>query len=137
MTICERLFDELERRNLTAYGLCKAIGLNTSATTAWKKNGTDPPAKYIAKISEFLGCSLSYLLTGEETEQETKKTPAPGISENGREMLALYEKLPERKQVLLLGRLQEMTTPLLDDCREKNKVSASGLSGEKAGALNI
>ena len=132
MTICERLFDELERRNLTAYGLCKAIGLNTSATTAWKKNGTDPPAKYIAKISEFLGCSLSYLLTGEETEQETKKTPAPGISENGREMLALYEKLPERKQVLLLGRLQEMTTPLLDDCREKNKVSASGLSGEKA-----
>lgn len=28
-------------------------------------------------------------------------------------MLALYEKLPEREQVLLLGRLQEMTAPLL------------------------
>ena len=132
MTICERLFVELDKRGLTAYAMSKSIGVNTTTTTNWKQRGTDPPSKYIDPICKFLGCSLSYLLTGEETEQETKKTPAPGISENGREMLALYEKLPERKQVLLLGRLQEMTTPLLDDCREKNKVSASGLSGEKA-----
>ena len=103
MTICERLFDELERRNLTAYGLCKAIGLNTSATTAWKKNGADPPAKYIAKISEFLGCSLSYLLTGEETEQETKKTPAPELSVNERDMLKYFKQLTEREQAILIG----------------------------------
>lgn len=105
MTICERLFDELERRNLTAYGLCKAIGLNTSATTAWKKNGTDPPAKYIAKISEFLGCSLSYLLTGEETEQEReiKKEPSVGVSDRGRELLGYFNQLGEYEQGVLVG----------------------------------
>lgn len=95
MTICERLFEELDRRGLTAYGLCRHLGVATSVTTGWKQRGTDPPAKYVVRICEFLGCSISYFLTGSDTEPETKKSPAPGISENGREMLELYEKLPE------------------------------------------
>lgn len=110
MTICERMFDELESRGLTAYGLSKKIGVNTTTTTNWKQRGTDPPAKYIIPICEYLGCSMEYLLTGQEKE----KAPVPGISENGREMLELYEQLPERDQLLLLGRLQEMVAPLLD-----------------------
>ena len=111
MTICERMYDELERRGLTAYGLSKKLGVNTTTTTNWKQRGTDPPAKYIVPICEYLGCSIEYLLTGQETE----KAPVPGISENGREMLELYERLPERDQLLLLGRLQEMSAPLLGD----------------------
>ena len=47
---------------------------------------TDPPAKYIVLICEYLGCSLEYLLTG----QAADKAPVPGMSENGREMLELY-----------------------------------------------
>lgn len=109
MTICERMFEMLEARNLSAYGLCQAIGVGTSTTTTWKTRNTDPPAKHIPGICEYLGCSIEYLLTG----QEAKKEPVPGISENGRQMLELYEKLPEREQLLLLGRLQEMTAPML------------------------
>lgn len=130
MTICERLFVELDKRGLTAYAMSKSIGVNTTTTTNWKQRGTDPPSKYIAPICKFLGCSLSYLLTGEETEQETKKTPAPGISENGREMLALYEKLPEREQVLLLGRLQEMTAPLLGEAKKGGTTGAASSAGK-------
>lgn len=77
MTICERLFHELDSRNLTAYALSKFIGVNTTTTTNWKQRGTDPPAKYIAPICEFLGCSVSYFLTGSDTEPETKKAPPP------------------------------------------------------------
>lgn len=111
MTISERLFLELDRRNLTAYGLCQALKINTTTTTNWKQRGTDPPAKYIVSICEFLGCSIEYLLTG----KETKKDPFPDISENGREMLELYEQLPEREQFILLGRLQEMVSPLRNE----------------------
>lgn len=123
MTISERLFDEINRRNLTAYGLCKALGINPTTTTNWKQRNTDPPAKYILPICEFLGCSVEYLLTGEDAGAPVvvKKEPVPRISENGREMLALYEKLSERDQLLLLGRLQEMASPMLGDSREKNQ----------------
>lgn len=78
---------------------------------------------------EFLGCSISYFLTGSDTEPETKKSPAPGISENGREMLELYEKLPEREQILLIGRLQEMTAPLLGEVKKGGTTEAASSSG--------
>lgn len=126
MTICERMFDELDRKGLTAYALCKHLGVKTNTTTSWKQRGTDPPAKYITQICEFLGCSLEYLLTGQETE----KAPAPGISENGREMLELYEKLPEREQLLLIGRLQEMTAPLLGEVKKSGTTGVASSTGK-------
>lgn len=109
MTICERLFATLDEKGLKAAGLCRTLGIGTNITTGWKQRNTDPPAKFIAPICEYLGCSLEYLLTGRETE----KAPVLEISENGREMLELYGRLPERDQLLLLGRLQEMVAPLL------------------------
>lgn len=123
MTICERLFDELELRGLTAYGLAKVLGVHPTTISNWKQRNTDPPSKYIIAICGFIGCSIEYLLTGEDAGAPVviKKEPVPGISENGREMLALYEKLSERDQLLLLGRLQEMASPMLGDSGEKNQ----------------
>lgn len=120
MTISERMFHTLDEKGLSASGLCKVLGIGTNQTTNWKQRNTDPPAKYIVPICEYLGCSMEYLLTGQETE----KAPVPGISENGREMLELYEQLPERDQLLLLGRLQEMVAPLLD-AKGKNHAGAA------------
>lgn len=111
MTICERMFAAIEARDLTAHGLAKVIGVGTNQTTNWKQRNTDPPAKYILPICEYLGCSVEYLLTG----QETKKAPVPGLTENGREMLELFAQLPERDQLLLLGRLHEMVSPIQGD----------------------
>lgn len=128
MTICERLFDALERKGLTAYGLCKVLGITGTVTTNWKQRNTDPPAKYIVPICEYLGCSVEYLLTGQEAE----KAPAPGLTENGREMLELYDQLPEREQLILLGRLQEMVSPIQgEDQRSSEEPPAS--TGERVG----
>lgn len=126
MTISERMFATLDNKGLSASGLCKVLGIGTNQTTNWKQRNTDPPAKYIVLICEYLGCSLEYLLTG----QETKKEPALGISENGREMLELYEKLPEREQILLIGRLQEMTAPLLGEVKKGSTTGAASSGGQ-------
>ena len=122
MTISERLFAMLDERGLRASGLCKHLGITTNMTTNWKHRGTDLPAKYVIPICEYLDCSLEYLLTGEET----KKEPVPGISENGREMLALYERLPERQQILLIGRLQEMVEPLASPIEKDIAIASDG-----------
>jgi len=37
------------------------------------------------------------------------------LSENSREMLSLFEQLPERQQLILIGRLQEMVAPMAPD----------------------
>lgn len=110
MTICERMFQVMEEKGLKAINLARKLDISTGVTTGWKQRGTDPPAKYISQICEFLDCSLEYLLTG----QEAKKAPASEISENGREMLELFDQLPDRDQLLLIGRLREMVSPMLE-----------------------
>lgn len=111
MTICERLFEIMDKKGLNSASLCHAVGASSSTVANWKTRNTDPAAKFIVPICEFLGCSIEYLLTG----KETKKDPFSDISKNGREMLELYEQLPEREQFILLGRLQEMVSPLRNE----------------------
>lgn len=114
-------------RNVRATEVCKALGINTSVTTGWKQRNTDPPAKYIIPICELLGCSVEYLLTGQEAE----KAPVPGFTENGRVMLELFNQLPERDQLLLLGRLQEMVSPISGG--EKGAKTSPPSSAERVG----
>jgi len=111
MTISERLFDIMDQKKVTAYSLCQKLGIGTSTVNNWKNRNTDPPAKYIVPICEYLNCSIEYLLTGQETE----KAPVPEISRNGLEMLEIYELLPEREQVMEIGRLQAIIEPMIGD----------------------
>ena len=129
MVFSERLTELLGASRGGATRLSEAMRVSKSTVSDWKNGRKEPSMENIVALANYFSVTTDYLLC---MSTANEKKPSPGISKNGREMLALYEKLPERKQVLLLGRLQEMTTPLLDDCGEKNKVSASGLSGEKA-----
>lgn len=75
-----------------------------------------PNATSLAKLADRLECSVDYLL-GRTTELTTAGTgqAGGGLSENSREMLALFEQLPERQQLILIGRLQEMVAPMAPD----------------------
>lgn len=126
MTVNERVSSVLKAHNATQKDLAAALNVSTSTLNNWLKLGRDIPAQHIIPICEFFDISPLFLLTG----QETKKEPALGISENGREMLALYEKLPEREQILLIGRLQEMTAPLLSEVKKGSTTGAASSGGQ-------
>ena len=71
MSICERMFEIIDATpGKSAAGLCKVLGLKTNATTTWKTRNTDPPAKYLTRICEYLEITVMYLLTGEQELQE-------------------------------------------------------------------
>lgn len=129
MTISERLFSELDRKKLTAYGLCQALGINTTTTTNWKQRGTDPPAKYITSICEYLDCSIEYLLTGQEP-QGTKKEPTQEMTLDELEMLELFRSLPYKEQQRAIGRLQTLVEVSKDESPQKATGAQS--SGGKA-----
>lgn len=105
MTICERVFWLLSTtKGKSAAGLCKELGLNTSVTTNWKNRGTDPPAKFIIPICEYLGVSVTFLLTGEEV----RDTSESAFDEEEAELLNYFRSLDTRgKRVVLVAADQE------------------------------
>lgn len=127
MSFYDNLKSLCDERGVSITKTVEICGGSTGSIGGWKA-GKWPNSEIVCKIATRLDVSCDRLLLGEET----KKAPAPGISENGREMLELYEKLPEREQVLLIGRLQEMTAPLLGE-NKKGGLSEAASSGGRVG----
>lgn len=51
--------------------LAKALGTAPSTVSSWKIRHSDPPARYIVPIAEFLGVPPLYLLTGKPASPAT------------------------------------------------------------------
>lgn len=88
------------------------------------EEGSDPAGTEILVISPIPTYDTPEPGGSEAARLEVEKAPAPEISENGREMLDLYERLSEREQLLLLGRLQEMVAPMLGEGKGAPQSSA-------------
>ena len=95
--------------------LSKEIGGSDRVIGAWRKGEYEPKLESLIRLADFFDVSLDYLAGRSDVrEMSIKKEPAPEISENGQEVLKIYNRLPEREQLLLLGRLQERYAPVLD-----------------------
>lgn len=114
MNFAERLSSLMAERGLNKLRLAEETGLSDSLVGGYAKGAKVPNLRNALILANYFEVSLDYLV-GRTSVREvgTKKAPASVISENGREMLEFYERLSERDQLLLLGRLQEMETPLL------------------------
>jgi len=88
MTICERMFEILDSdKSKSAAGLCRILGIKTSVTTSWRQRNTDPPSKYIIQISEYLGVTPYFLLSGIED--------IPTLSDDEKRIISKYRTLDE------------------------------------------
>lgn len=109
MSICERLFMLLEQsQDKSAADLCRVLGVNTSQTTNWKQRNTDPPAKYLMAICEYLGVSVEYLLTGQETSEDI----ARGLSDEERDLVELYRGLDKAGRRIVMGEAEKANVRL-------------------------
>lgn len=69
--------------------------------TNWKNRGTDPPAKYIIPICEFLNVDCEFLLTGNSIIKSKISH-----SESDLEWLTLIHQLPPKAQYEFKGELK-------------------------------
>ena len=62
------IFEELcRKRGVTAYRVCRELGLGTSVTSNWKAGRYRPKADKLQRIADYFGVSIEYLLTGHDT----------------------------------------------------------------------
>ena len=75
----DRIFDLLDKMPIEQQEFAKLVGVSDDTASDWRRRRSASYTKRLAKISEVLGTSVEYLLTGE------KKEPAPA-PKNGDEL---------------------------------------------------
>ncbi len=100
MEIIERIYQLLDEKDKRAYELCEKLSIRTSTMSTWKARTSDPPAKHMKTIADFLGVSLDYLLTGQEAPVRKNTTQEED------DLLALFRSLPEPKKYEFIGELK-------------------------------
>lgn len=87
----------MNERGVTAYQLEKDIGIKQATFGKWKK-GSQPTLDNIIKILNYFQVSADELL----------KTNFSSLTENDKELLELFHQLPEREQIKLIGKVEEL-----------------------------
>lgn len=52
----------LTEKDVTAYRMCKDLGLHTSSVTAWRKGDYKPSVTTLKKIADYFGVTVDYFL---------------------------------------------------------------------------
>lgn len=97
MEVIDNLIKIMAKKGITAYQLEKDIGINQTTFYNWKK-GKQPPADKLLKIITYL----------EVTPNEVYGyDPTASLNENEKELLKLFQQLPDREQIKFIGRLED------------------------------
>ena len=113
MCIIDNILSLLSKKKVNQVDLCKHIGVSTSTMTNWKIRKTDPPARYIIPICEYLSVSPMLLLTGEEANSNA-------ISLDEEELLTNYRAVNDIKKAQIRERAAVLAE--LEVAKKKNNV---------------
>ena len=107
----------LKEKGLKAADVCRATGIKSPVFSEWKKGKSTPKQDKMIKIAKFLGVSVEYLMTGEETEKEgvetyylndeTAKT-AQEIYENDKILFDVYRSSDKNRLIEYAKKLMEL-----------------------------
>lgn len=87
-------------KGYTQSQLAKAIGVTQGAIYFWEKSINEPTAGYVIRLATFFGISTDELLS---YDRECKK-----VSLKRAEMGALFDKLTENQQNIIINTAKEM-----------------------------
>lgn len=97
MEIIDKILQLLNERGISQKQLEIDGIVKQSTFTSWK-NGSQPALDKIIKIIQYF----------ELTPNELFGYPDTKLSYNDQELLELFHKLPEREQIKLIGRVEEL-----------------------------
>lgn len=114
----------IQKHNITAYQIAKNTGISQGTMNEYKNGKKMPTIQNLIKISDYIGCSIDYLLGRTDNPNSHKEKSAnsvngnynavdnssvtvstPALDEHQKLLIELYNKLPPIEQVELISRL--------------------------------
>lgn len=111
-TISDRIFELLKERGMSQKEFAKRTGIAESSISDWKKKRTNPVSDKILIISEVLGVSPYYLLSGAEHRGERSRENKTYVISKDSELGILvqtYQNLEGDMQKRLMGYLAALS----------------------------
>ncbi len=106
MGFTESLIELMKAQNINSIDLQNYTGIKESTFRAWKK-GSQPSADKIILLAKYFNVTTDELLGLE---------PGMKLSENDKELLDIFHQLPEREQIKLIGKIEE----IIERTKDKN-----------------
>lgn len=101
--IYDRILENTNKKGITGKQLGEMLSLKKSPLTDWKNNKSRPTIDQIMKMCEIFAISADELLFGIKDKTN--------LTENERELLEHFRKLPEREQIKFIARVEDAAQP--------------------------
>lgn len=104
-TIIDRIQQACAENDVTVNKMGIESGAGKSAVDNIKK-GSMPASDKLAKMADYLNCSVDYLLGREDTilQNQSNNTSSADLSENARRIVELFDDLTPTQQGEIIGR---------------------------------
>ena len=103
MIISERIFELLDRNNMTQKEFSEQTGISQSTISDWKRKKTNPSADKILKICDVLHVTPYELLAESTVDARDEIDYVFALNENEEIVLECYRNLGNRQKERLLG----------------------------------
>lgn len=108
MDIYERIQIKAIEKGISIKALEKEVGIGNGVIKKW--GSSSPQCNKLLLVANYLHVSLDWLVTGESNDYN--------LSENEKELLESFAKLPEREQIKFIGRVEEVAKQF--ECKKKS-----------------
>lgn len=107
MSIGERIRYRRKESKMTQKALAKALGLSDVSVSQWERDDSEPTGKNLFALSKTLQCSPTWILYGDDEQNpEPPLFVTPELDERQKELLDLFNSLPESEQNAQLSSLR-------------------------------
>ena len=102
----------LDEKGLKNADVARATGISNMTLSDWKRGKSEPKTKNMQKIADFLGTTLSYLVTGEESnpifEQANADYDLSNIDSKLKDYVFKLSKLSDKEQESIMNLIDVM-----------------------------
>ena len=102
----------LDEKGLKNADVARATGISNMTLSDWKRGKSEPKTKNMQKIADFLGTTLSYLVTGEESnpifEQANTDYDLSNIDNKLKDYVFKLSKLSDKEQENIMNLIDMM-----------------------------
>ncbi len=105
MEIIERILKTMDEKGIKQVDIANTLDINKSVIANWKKRKANPPLEYIEDICKILNVSLSYIITGKETETSEIERIYNTLSKEDKKIVdIIFEKYRENNNLLSISK---------------------------------